>query len=92
MCRTSIGALGEKEPGGNRKPMKRAGRDQQSVTQNSKAIEVAAALRCCPGIEGCMSEERHLDSARDIGTQDGDSHLSAVVGLELRFQGVEEMR
>lgn len=36
-------------------------------------------------------EKRYLDLLGDVGTQDGDSHLSAVVGLELRFQGVEEM-
>lgn len=29
--------------------------------------------------------------ARRRWEQDGDSHLSAEVGLELRFQGVEEM-
>lgn len=35
-------------------------------------------------------EKRHLDLLGDVGTQDGDSHFNAVVGLELRFQGVEK--
>lgn len=35
-------------------------------------------------------EEMQLDLLLDIGTQNRESNFSAVVGVELRFQGVEE--